>query len=212
MQYKHIIWDYNGTLLNDVDLCVDCMNIILKNYQMPEISVEKYKEIFDFPVKTYYERAGFDFSKYDFNIVGVEFIEIYHKRENELILFEDSNNVLEHFHQQNIKQSVLSAREHNKLLAELERFNIKKYFENISGLDNHLAGGKIENGKKLIEKIGIDKSLIVMIGDTLHDFDVANELGIDCILIAHGHHPSKKLQQKTGKVIENLNQLIDFLE
>jgi len=208
MKYKHIIWDYNGTLLNDLILCVDCMNILLKKYNINEISLEKYKQIFDFPVKDYYERAGFDFQKFDFNLVGVEFIDIYHSKENELFLQNDVIEVLTHFRDIGVRQSILSAREQNKLLHEVEHFGIKHFFDNISGLDNHLASGKIDNGKKLLEKIALKKNEVVLIGDTLHDFEVASELGIDCILIADGHHSKEKLLQKTNLVLDKISDLI----
>lgn len=46
---KHIIWDWNGTLFDDVDICVDNINWLLKKYNLPEITKEKYREIFTFP-------------------------------------------------------------------------------------------------------------------------------------------------------------------
>lgn len=210
MTYKHIIWDYNGTLLDDVQLCVDCMNILLKKYDIQELTLEKYKEIFDFPVKTYYECCGFDFSKFDFNVVGVEFIDYYHFHENELKLKPKSAEVIKFFHQQNVKQSVLSAREQNKLNEELKRFNIYQYFDYVSGLDNHLAAGKTENGHKLIEKINLPKSEIVLIGDTTHDYEVASELEIDCILIADGHQNKSKLAKSTNRILNKLDDLFEI--
>ena len=51
--YQHIIWDWNGTLLNDVKLCADIMNNLLKTRSLPTITLEKYREIFTFPVKDY---------------------------------------------------------------------------------------------------------------------------------------------------------------
>jgi len=210
MKYKYIIWDYNGTLLDDAQLCVDCMNELLRKYNISEITYQKYKQIFDFPVKDYYQRAGFDFNKFDFNIVGVEFIDLYQKYNNQLKLQKNVIDVLENFKNQNIKQSILSAREHNKLIEELDFFGINHYFEKVLGLDNHLAAGKLDNGKILIEKINIEKSEIVLIGDTTHDFDVANELGIECILIASGHHSFEKLKSKNEIVLENLSDLLRF--
>jgi len=211
MKYKHIIWDYNGTLLNDAWLCVDCMNILLKKYNIAEITYEKYKEIFDFPVKDYYQRAGFNFDSLDFNDVGEEFIELYQKYSSKLKLQENVVEILQHFEAQNISQSILSAREHNKLVEELDFFEIKHFFQNILGLDNHLAGGKIENGKILINKINIPPHKIVIIGDTTHDFEVAQALGIDCILIASGHHSFSKLKSVNKIVLNQLSDLKEFI-
>ena len=69
MKYKHIIWDWNGTLLNDLTLCVDLLNVSLEKRKLPEMTEEKYRKKFLFPIKTFYESIGFDFSKEDFTLV-----------------------------------------------------------------------------------------------------------------------------------------------
>ena len=61
-KHKHIIWDWNGTLINDVWLVVEAMNKMLKKRNLPKIDSKKYREIFDFPVTEYYSKLGFDFS------------------------------------------------------------------------------------------------------------------------------------------------------
>ncbi len=58
---KQLIWDWNGTLLDDVRMCVNVMNVLLDKYALPELTCEKYKQVFDFPVKDYYANLGFDF-------------------------------------------------------------------------------------------------------------------------------------------------------
>ena len=64
MKYKYIIWDWNGTLFDDVKISVDTMNIMLeKTGYKNRINSELYKNIFTFPVSDYYQKAGFDFSK-----------------------------------------------------------------------------------------------------------------------------------------------------
>ena len=60
---KTIIWDWNGTLLDDLDLSLESVNILLEERNLPALSVEKYKDIFCFPIVDYYVKAGFDFEK-----------------------------------------------------------------------------------------------------------------------------------------------------
>ena len=75
--YKTIIWDWNGTLLNDLDLSVDSVNILLKERNLPTLTVEKYKDIFGFPVIDYYVKAGFDFEKEPFEIPAKQYVKLY---------------------------------------------------------------------------------------------------------------------------------------
>ena len=69
LKYNHIIWDWNGTLLNDVELCASIMNNLLRNESLSEISLEKYREIFTFPVEEYYKLAGHNFERNSFEIL-----------------------------------------------------------------------------------------------------------------------------------------------
>jgi len=211
MHFQHIIWDYNGTLLNDVNLCVEVINDMLSERALPLMTVPKYRELFDFPVKDYYAKAGFDFEKESFEIVGTEFIVEYDKRQKTSKLHSGVKELLFEIKESGIKQSVLSARKEEQLLEELKHLGIYNYFEKIAGLNDHYAGGKTELGIKLISKLNIPKSKILMIGDTKHDAEVAKEVGINCILLSHGHHTKEKLETCGVEVFEDLKAAKEYI-
>ena len=79
MRYKHIIWDWNGTLLVDRWLCVEGINQALIKRDLPPISEDRYRKIFTFPVKEYYKKLGFDFESEPFEVAGDEFVDYYGK-------------------------------------------------------------------------------------------------------------------------------------
>ena len=83
--FEHIIWDWNGTLLDDVDYCRSIINTILIKNNLPQLSFDRYREVFTFPVQDYYKEAGFDFNKVSFEIIN-ESIALYIKNKDRLIL------------------------------------------------------------------------------------------------------------------------------
>jgi phosphoglycolate phosphatase len=206
--YTHILWDWNGTMLDDAWLCVDVMNGMLKERRLPLRTIEQYKEIFDFPVRDYYLKLGFDFDKEPFDDVGMEFIIRYNKRHSETALHPDVHEVLSTFAAHGFIQYILSAREHNELISETKALGVFNYFERIRGLDDHYAHGKTDVGLLLVEEIGVAKDKILFIGDTRHDAEVAAEIGIDCILIPNGHHSFARLQQLGVPMVSSLKDLI----
>ena len=127
-QYKHIIWDWNGTLLNDTWLFVDIMNGVLKSHNMDTITVQKYREIFEFPVENYYKKLGFDLNKESFQKSGLEFIEIYKKRRYEAKLHPRVNSILSKLLTININHSILSAQHQTLLDDHAKYYNICKYY------------------------------------------------------------------------------------
>ena len=80
LKYDNIIWDWNGTLLDDVELCSSIMNNLLRKESLPEISIEKYREIFTFPVEEYYKLAGHSFEKKSFELLGKDFMVEYEEK------------------------------------------------------------------------------------------------------------------------------------
>ena len=192
--YKHIIWDWNGTLFNDTALSLDIINGILVKRNLKTINLEKYRDIFTFPVKDYYEKTGLDFNKYPFEELGIEWMAEYEKRKYEAHLHKGAKEVLTFISKKSKQQSILSAYSQHTLIEIVKYFKIDEYFTHLVGLDHIYANSKIEIGKKLVNKLNNDKSEIILIGDTIHDYDVAVEMGIDCILIANGHQRKEKLK------------------
>ena len=206
--YKHIIWDWNGTVLNDLDLCVDVANNLFSKKNVPTLTVEKYKSIFTLPVKNYYIAAGFDFEKESFEVVGKEWMDEYEERKYECQLHEGLIDVLEKIKFLGMEQSLLSAYKQDNLREMADKFNLTKYFSNIVGLDNIYAASKVELGKELMKTIGNGHGEALMIGDTTHDFEVANEIGADCILVAGGHQNLDTLNKTGVKVYNTIRELL----
>lgn len=209
--YKHIIWDWNGTLLDDVDFCRRIINRILFENDLPELSFNRYREIFTFPVEDYYKTAGLDFTKTSFKVLGKNFMDEYEEKKLTCSLFENAVDVLNSIHQKGIGQSVLSAYLHDNLVSILDHYNLTQYFDNIVGLDNIYAGSKTHLGLRLIEQLKIPGNEILFIGDTLHDADVAKAMGVNSILIANGHQVKEKLVVNSNIVLDDMLKLKNFL-
>ena len=210
-KYKNIIWDWNGTLFDDIELCKDIINNVLKRRAMPTLTTEAYREIFTIPVEEYYKKAGFDFNKEPFEKVGREWMEEYERRKYEADLSNGAFETVVSIHTQGISQSILSAYKQNTLDEIAAKFGLTKYMSNIVGLDHIYATGKTELGKKLMLKLGNRESNSLMVGDTVHDYEVANEIGADCVLLSSGHQSREHLLQCGVKVFNNFNELKDYL-
>ncbi len=206
-----IIWDWNGTLLNDLDFCISCINVLLNKRNLLPLNRDTYKEVFSFPVKDYYQAIGFDLRKEDFSVPAHEFIELYEQNVRNCSLHTDAIKVLQFFHQKGIRQFVLSAMHHDLLIETLKHYHILNYFDGVAGLGDIFAVSKIERGQQLIDELRIEKNSSLIIGDTIHDFEVAKELGIACILVADGHQSEERLKSTGSMVVPTLKRLMEIL-
>lgn len=187
---SHVIWDWNGTIIDDVDLCIDIIGAIALRHGLPAVSKDDYLKKFRFPVCDYYQDIGLTDAVVHHKEVSKQFVSSYAQRLGEIQLHPGMAQMLMDLHQNGVKQSLLSAAHEVDLRRLLVHFQLSHLFTFVFGLNNHDAHSKIERGHDLIQHIKEPLDQIVMIGDTLHDREVAEELGIDIILLSGGHqHP-----------------------
>jgi phosphoglycolate phosphatase len=210
-QYRHIIWDWNGTLFNDAWLSVEIMNGLLRARNMPAITLQRYAESFDFPVIGYYQRLGFNLDTEPFEKVGTEFIVGYEKRKRECVLQSGAEDILKKISVTRISQSILSAYKQDTLDELLIHFDLWRFFIRAIGLDDHYAAGKMENGILLMSQLPYEPHEVLFIGDTVHDYDVSREMGTNCILIPSGHQPREKLESCGVPVLGSISDIPRFL-
>lgn len=210
MKYNYIIWDFNGTVLDDVEIGMDSLNVLLKRRGLPEVEgVEKYRAGFMFPIIEGYKKLGFDFEKESYDDVAKEWVDEYVSREHKAGLVEGVQSVLEFFKNRGIKQVIISASEIGMLKRQLDNLGVSQYFEEIVGVDNIKAAGKKDIALKWRSKHPLDN--LLFIGDTDHDHQVAMAMGADCILVAAGHQSFDRLEMLEPKkaVVSKATAVID---
>jgi phosphoglycolate phosphatase len=211
--YKHVIWDWNGTLLNDTWLCVEVLNGLLAKRGRGPISEQDYRQNFGFPVVHFYDYLGFDTDTDSFKSISHEFISSYEARWfAECALHAETAEVLRDLATLGMSHSVLSAAKQEALDSGIQHFGIRDHFVGLVGADNIYADGKVAQGQRWIEQLHWNPEEVVLVGDTLHDFEVAEAIGTDCILLAHGHHTPERLAESGAPVVHSLRELLQLLQ
>ena len=210
--YKNVIWDWNGTLFDDVDWCIEILNsMLLKRGLKTVAGVPEYHKVFCFPVIDYYRNVGFDFDKEPFEVLAAEFIEKYHSNDrNKCCLFPNVSEVLTGIKSMGVPQVILSASKMDYLEMQIDYFALKDNFVELLGLSNFYAVSKIDVGLEYIKRQKITDA--VLIGDTKHDYEVAEALGIDCILIPNGHQSRETLLSCGVPVLNNITDILAFIK
>jgi phosphoglycolate phosphatase len=209
---KNIIWDWNGTLLNDVDICIQSMNSLLGRRKLSLMDVNKYREVFTFPVKDYYLKLGFDFSTEPFEIPAMEFIDEYRKNLPNASLQEGGLEILQTFRERGYRQFILSAMEQEALSTSVKSLGIEHFFLEIRGIQDHFAHGKDHVAQELIRRNNLYGYETLLIGDTLHDAEVAAVSGIHCLLIATGHQSESRLKELGIPVFMDISEILSLLK
>jgi phosphoglycolate phosphatase len=208
---KHILWDWNGTLLDDVDACIVAVNKLLGRRQMPLVDKEKYRSIFTFPVIEYYKKLGFNFEIDDFDAMAREYIAQYVLSSRHAKLFTGAKKVLEYLNAKGYGQSILSAMRQSDLVGQIQANGVMHYFRDIVGLQDIYATSKIDNAVNYMKKQRLGSDDVCFIGDTYHDYEVAKNIGSRCILIAKGHQELDRNVIDDAVIVGDIKEVCDFI-
>lgn len=212
MKYKYVIWDWNGTLFDDVQISIDAMNEMLERTGYEKrIDIAEYKNIFTFPVIEYYRRAGFDFERHSFDYLAKLYIEIYTRLQFTARLNGEAICALQRLAKLPVRQNIVSACEKSRLKNQIEKFGVADYFDAVLGIDDDYAAGKAQLAKNWINSADINKDEVIFIGDTAHDCEVARAAGCDVMLVACGHQSREVLAATGEKIFDNLTDVCDYI-
>ena len=208
---RYVFFDFNGTIINDVDLCLDLLNEILRKQGNKELDIDTYKNVFKFPIKQYYIDAGVDLEKDSFADLAVWFIEKYQPLSMSCGLFAGIVDTFKILKDKGYKLIILSASERNNLIEQCQNYCIDGYFEEILGIDNIHAASKVEIAKKYLKDNNINGDEVLFIGDTLHDLEVSNAMGAKCVLVSCGHQSIDVLSKGNVPILTDVNGLLEIL-
>jgi phosphoglycolate phosphatase len=208
---KSMIWDFNGTILDDRPICLQALNQMLGRRGLPPVSDEAYLAEFDFPVQHYYSRLGFDFEREPFSELAAEYMAIYQPASFHCPLRQGVRPILDEIARQGLDQILLSATRRDFLLEQLRHFALAASFTAILGLEDIYGRSKLEMACRWFGEQGYAADGLLLIGDTTHDFEVAHALGCRCILVGGGHNARSRLVATGASVIDELSDLPDLI-
>ena len=207
-KYNYIIWDWNGTILDDLQLNFEVENtLLLRRGRRLIRDIDEYHEKFQFPIIKFYQSLDFDLENEKFEDIAREYVLEFDERFYELETFPDAESVIRDFKFKGIEQIILSQTEQRWLEKQVAFHEMDYLFTELLGARDIYVKGKVGIALEWITKNDIDTSQVLMVGDTLHDYEVAETLGCDCILIARGHQSKEKLLTTGAVVLDSIEEL-----
>ena len=208
-----IFWDWNGTLMDDVEFTRSCLNWMLEVHGYPQrYDLAAYRQIFGFPIEEYYIRAGFDFSRHPYPMLAQRFMDHYNAGVDRCPVSRHAADTLAALRRRGWQQSVLSASRRDYLIEQVSARGLQDFFTELLGLADIYGKSKVQLGQTYLQHSRLDPASCVMIGDTQHDAEVAQALGTRCVLYTGGHQSRSRLEAVCPHVVEDLAQLPELLE
>lgn len=208
---KHVIFDWNGTLLDDLGLAVSCVNRVTTKHLAKATDADIYRSNFQFPIQNFYESLGFDFESMAYEQLMHEYLSCFDVEVLDCGLHENAIDLLANLKVKGVGVSVLSASEQNTLINCLQHFDVHPFFDFCFGLSCGAARGKIARAQDLQTLLNETSENILYVGDTLHDAEVAAEMNWRAVLFSGGHQNKGRLHATGFPVVDDLRDIISFV-
>ena len=211
MPLTTVIWDWNGTLADDVRVALQSVNDILARRGREPITLEQYYSYMDTPIRRFYENLFHPLPDDLFDILMLEFNQGYRRHMISTGLMEGAKEALEAFRRAGLTQIIVSASHTGELSHFSRLFGVEGYFRWILGAEDFQAAGKVEMACRFLQEQGIAPEECVVIGDTLHDRELAKAIGCPVCLLDRGHQSRAQLESAGEPVFHHLEDAASWI-
>lgn len=207
----HVVWDWNGTLLDDLGVVVAAVNASLAEFGAPPIDADGYRDHYTRPVHLFYEALfGRQVTDREWRQIDATFHRVYREGLADARLADDAMAALHAVAGGPTRQSLLSMWWHDELVPFVAGFGVDRYMERIDGNRRGAGETKAPHLAEHLAALGARPPDVVMVGDALDDANAAAEVGVRCVLYDGGAHHRSELEAAGVPVADTLLGAIDL--
>lgn len=200
-----VCWDWNGTLLDDAEICHRAMNeVLVRRGRTPIATLADYRARFRFPIRDFYASVGIDAA--EFVDAADDYLGILPERITAAYLHADARSTLRAVADRGVRQVLASATLTDVLADQMRPHDLSSHFEDVLGIGDAYAASKDAVIAGWVRDAGIHPERILLIGDTNHDQEIAAYLGTRFVHFAGGHQEVVGTAQITA-----LRELLDLI-
>ena len=205
----HLVWDWNGTLLNDLDLVVTATNASLAAVGGPQITADEHRRDFHRPVSAYYAYVlGRPVDHTEFELLDGIFHKTYLDGLAECRLTADAVDAVGSW---TGTQSLLSMWFHDDLVPTVQRYGLATHLSRVDGLRATIGGGsKTPHLTAHLEALGLLGPDCVLIGDSVDDAEAAAAVGARIVLYSGGFTDEPRLRATGLPVAATLTAAVEY--
>ncbi|MER7416739.1 HAD hydrolase-like protein [Micromonospora peucetia] len=204
---NHLVWDWNGTLLNDLDLVVTSTNAAFASVGGPAVTADEHRVRFRRPIADYYaEVLGRAVDDDAFGRLDQIFHDAYRTGLTTCELAHDAGVAMAAWPG---SQSLLSMWFHEELVPTVQTYGLTGHFVRVDGLRASVGGDrKAESLRRHLAELGVDGRDVVLIGDSVDDADAAVSVGGRAVLYTGGFTDADRLRAAGHPVADTLTDAV----
>ncbi|WP_432076575.1 HAD family hydrolase [Streptomyces wuyuanensis] len=210
----HVVWDWNGTLLDDIHTVIEATNASFAEIGLGPITLERYRELYCVPVPRFYERLmGRMPTDEEWAAMDAVFHKHYWRLAETCLLTAGAAELLAARQAAGRTQSLLSLAPHEHLIPIVRRHGIEERFVRVDGRVGASHAGKAEHMvRHLAAMAHVPPERIVVVGDAADDAVAAAHVGAKAVLYTGGSHSKASLRATGVPVVDSLAEAVEVAE
>ncbi len=210
----HLVWDWNGTLLDDISAVIGATNAAFAEIGIEPITLERYRELYCVPIPRFYERL---MGRLPTDAEWLAMDEAFHRHYTELrvvcALTHGVEELLVEWQSTGRSQSLLSMYGHEQLLPVVRGYGIERHFVRVDGRTGPSGGSKAAHMARHVAALGgVTPQQVVVIGDAVDDAVRAAHVGARAVLYTGGSHSRASLEPAGVPVVDSLAEAVALAE
>jgi phosphoglycolate phosphatase-like HAD superfamily hydrolase len=209
---SHVVWDWNGTLLDDLDIVIEALNVGISGFGVHPIDEHEYRNHFTRPIRSFYDSLlARTVSDMEWELLNKTFHEEYFSRVHRARLAGDAMVAIEHVEARGWGQSLLSMTTQDQLNEIVASFRVADRFLRIDGLRGETGGLKAGYLADHLKSLGVQPSRALVVGDTPDDAAAARHVGARVVLYDGGSHHPDELSSIGVPVVSTLVEALETI-
>lgn len=206
---EHILWDWNGTLFDDIEAIVGATNEVFLPYELPPLDADGFRAVYTRPVWVTYEvMLGRELREGEWRLLDDGFHQSYFRLMTACRLAEGAEAMIKAW---SGTQSLCSMAPHSHLEPLVTSFGLDTFFVRVDGLrDGGTGGEKADHMLAHIREAGVDPAKTLVIGDSVDDGVAAKHVGARAVLYTGGMTPRAKLEETGWPVVDSLAEALNY--
>ena len=211
-QYDLIVFDWDGTLMDSTQHIIDAMQMGIKQLDLPDLPDKTVSHIIGLGLNEAVFALYPDLDAETRQELGLRYQQNWLSNPDEAPLFDNAANLIKQLHQQDYFLGVATGKGRRGLDNVLKQTQLADFFHATRCVDECHSKPHPDMLEQLMDYLGVTPDKTLMIGDTSHDLNMANNAKADCVAVTHGAHDIDTLQDCDPKFIaKNLHQVQQWL-
>ncbi len=207
-----VIWDWNGTLLDDLLISVDTTDDLLKRLGLPLETIQRHGDVFRQPPSEFERAVRIGMEKEDLPTITAEWFRGYEARWRSATLFDDVRPTIATLSDRGIQQALVSASPHALLVRQTAHFELDVALDAVRGIGHDGAQTKAALIRPWLAQVGVSTSRALVVGDMPTDFEVAVDVGARCVLVPRGHVSQARLEGSGALIVNDMAGVVAYID